>query len=199
MTVFLTIIRILTAIIAPLVTIALATLITVLTNRDQGNPSQEAQKCLRCDQSRKGAEGKFHYTESIGSPRQRAAKMQLNLENTPILGAETHFVCNHCAHRYIRNEVIQQVLMALPYPLYLYVFIPFVTGNTLPGNFLVETLLLVMSVAGVTSAYDLYRAVRAGKSSLTEARDRVAIKERKSELGKKFSYYTRAGTTHLGK
>jgi hypothetical protein len=34
---------------------------------------------------------------------------------------------------------------------------------------------------------------------LTEARDRVAINQRKKILGKKFSYYTRLGTTHLNK
>ncbi len=199
MSLFFTIIRVLAAILAPLITFTLAIRTAMFSNRDQPGVDSELKECLRCGQTQKGTDAKFYYTESVGSPRQRAARMQYKSDDTPILGEETHFICNHCARRYIRNELVQQILIVLPYPFYLYVYIPFIARNALPGNFLVETLLLVMSLAGATSAFDLFRSVHSGKNALTEARDRVAIKVRKDDLGKKFSYYTRSGNTALRK
>jgi len=194
-----TIMRILAAIVAPAVAIVLSALTILKTRKDQGNKPEEGQECLRCGEARHGAPGQFHYTESIGSARERAAQKQLTPKDTPILGTETHFVCDQCAQRTIRNEILQILLMVLPFPLYLYVIIPLFAENGIFANFLIETLLVVLSVAGATAAFDLFRAVRKGRAPLTEARDRVAINQRKKALGKKFSYYTRMGSTHLQK
>ena len=194
-----TLIRILTAVAAPLLAIVLAVLTLLKTRKIRGHDAEEGQACLRCGQTRSGDSGQFHYTESIGNARERAAQKQLTPRDTPILGSETHFICDPCAQRFIRLEVVQILLMALPYPLYLYVIIPLFPGSGIFANFLIETLLVVLSLAGATAAFDLYRAVRMGRTPLTEARDRVAINQRKKTLGKKFSYYTRMGTTHLQK
>lgn len=193
----LTIIRILTAIAAPVAAVTLVILTLFQLRHTAGDEPEEGQNCLRCSQSRQGGEGQFHYSESIGNARERATKKQFTPKDTPILGSETHYICDHCARRIIRNEIIQLVLMVLPYPLYLYVIIPVFARNGIFANFLIETLLVVLSVAGLTAAFDLYRAVRNGPSPLAEARDRVAIGERKSILGKKFSYYSRMGAKQL--
>ncbi len=193
----LTIIRILTAIVAPVAAVVLVILTLLQLRHAAGSEPEEGESCLRCGQSRPGGEGQFHYTESVGNARERAAKKQFTPKDTPILGSEAHYVCDHCARRLIRNEIIQLILMVLPYPLYLYVIIPVFAKNGVFANFLIETLLVVLSVAGVTAAYDLYRAVRTGASALEEARDRVAIAERKNMLGKKFSYFSRMGAKQL--
>ncbi|MFW5713710.1 MAG: hypothetical protein ACOCYU_03485 [Brevefilum sp.] len=199
MNIIISIIRILTAIVAPVTAIVLCVLTLLKTRQDQGHQPDEGQACLRCGQERQGAEGQFHYTESIGNARERAARKQLAPQDTPILGSENHFICDHCAQRFVRNEIFQILLMLLPYPLYLYVITPLFAENGIFSNFLIETLLVVLSVAGATAAFDLYRAVGVGRAPLTEARDRVAINHRKKTLGKKFSYYTRMGTTQLQK
>lgn len=193
------IIRILTAVAAPLLAVLLSVLILLKARRAQGTPPEAEQACLRCGASRVGASSQFHYTESIGNARERAAQKQLTPKDTPILGSETHFICDRCAQRFIWFEVLQILLMVLAYPLYLYVIIPLFAGNGIFANFLIETLLVVLALAGATSAHDLYRAARQGSTPLTEARDRVAINQRKKTLGKKFSYYTRLGARHLQK
>jgi len=194
----LTTIRILTAIVAPVGAVVLVILTLLRLRQDEGETPEEGQVCLRCEKAHQGDEGQFQYTESVGNARERAAKKQLTPSDTPILGAEIHFICDHCARRYVRNEIIQLILMVLPYPIYLYIIIPVFAENGIFASFLIETLLVVLSVAGVTSAFDLFRAVHKGKVPLAEARDRVAINERKNVLGKKFSYYTRI-TTQLKK
>jgi hypothetical protein len=199
MSIIFDIIRTLTAVAAPLLAILLSVLTLLKTRKIQGEAPDEDQACLRCGEDRTGASGQFHYTESIGNARERAAQKQLRPRDTPILGSETHFICDRCAQRFIWFEILQILLMVLPYPLYLFVVIPLIPGNGIFANFLIETLLVVLSLAGATAAYDLYRAVRQGSTPLTEARDRVAINQRKKNLGKKFSYYTRMGSTHLQK
>jgi hypothetical protein len=191
------IIRLLMAVAAPALAVVFCAFTLIKTRQYQGSPPQAGQACLRCRKTRAGALGQFQYTESIGNAHERAAQKQLTPKDTPILGSETHFVCDHCAQRFIRNETFQILLMILPYPLYLYLIIPLFTKGGIFANFLIETLLVVLSVAGATAAFDLYRAVRLGKAPLAEARDQVAINQRKTALGKKFSYYTRMGSTHL--
>ena len=193
----LTAIRILTAIAAPLAAIILLILTQLKLRGVKGESPEEGETCLRCGKAEPGDIAQFHYSESVGSPRDRAAQKQLTLTATPILGSETHFVCDSCAKKYVRNETIQIVLLSLPYPLYLYVIIPLFVKDGVFANFLIETLLVVVSVAAFTSAYDLFRAVRNGATPLAEARDRVAIGQRRTLLGKKFSYYTRIGASHL--
>ncbi len=199
MSLIIDIIRLLTAAVAPALAVIFSILTLLKTRQGQGSPPEEGQTCLRCSEARQGASGQFHYTESIGNARERAAQKQLNLKDTPILGSETHFVCDRCAQRFIRSEIFQILLMTLPYPFYRFVLLPLVFENGLFANFLIETLLVVLSLAGATAAYDLYRAVRRGPTPLAEARDRVAINQRKPTLGKKFSYYTRMGSAHLQK
>jgi hypothetical protein len=186
-------------VVAPTLAVIFSILSLIKTRQGQGSPPEEGQACLRCGEARQGAPGKFHYTESIGNARERAAQKQLTPQDTPILGSETHFICDRCAQRFIRNEIFQILLMVLPYPLYLYVITPLLAEVANFSNFLIETVLMVLSVAGATAAFDLYRAARLGEAPLAEARDRVAINQRKKALGKKFSYYSRMGTTQLQK
>ncbi len=195
----LTIIRIMTAILLPISAIAMTIFTLVKVFKSQGETPQAGQACLRCRKSNAGDEAEFHYAEAVGNARERAAAKQLTPSDTPILGSETHFVCDACAKRFVRNETMQILLMVLPYPLYLYVIIPLFAKNGVFANFLIETLLIVLSAAGTTAAFDMLRAVRKGKTPLSEARDRVAIQERRQQLGKKFSYYTRIGHSHLKK
>jgi len=190
-------IRIITAIITPTFVVGFTALTAIKIVKTEGDLPEEGQQCLRCGESKKGAEGRFFYTENLGNARERIAKRQLIPGNAPILGSESYFVCDKCAYRYIRNEILQMVLMVLPYPLYLYFIIPTFAENGVFANFLIETLLVVLSVGGFFSALDLYRAVHSSKTPLAEARDRVAIHERKTALGKKFSYYTRMGISHI--
>lgn len=191
MTLLLTIIQILTAIIAPTATIVLAGLIIFHTtsNQDKSIPSEGI--CLRCGKSRKGAKGHFKYSANKDSSQKNQTSKNTEKEDNPILGTESHFVCNHCAHRYIRNEILQHILMVIAYPIYLYLFIPIFGRNGVFADFLIQTLLIVLSVAGTTSAVNQYFAVYKGEGPLSEARDHVAINERKDFLGKKFGYYSR--------
>lgn len=193
----LTILRILTAIVAPLAAIILLILTHLKLRGVKGESPEEGETCLRCGKANPGDVAQFHYAENVGSPRDRVARKQLTLAATPILGSETHFICDPCAKWYVRNETIQIILLLLPYPLYLYVIIPLFVKDGVFANFLIETLLVVVSVAAFTSAYDLFRAVRTGETPLEEARDRVAVGQRRAFLGKKFNYYTRIGASHL--
>ena len=162
----------------------------------KGDAPEEDETCLRCGKSDLGGEGQFHYAESVGSPRDRAAKQQLALSSTPLLGSESHFICDRCARRFIRNETFQVILLSLPYPIYLYIILPLFAEDGVFANFLIETLLIVISLAAFTSAFDLFRGIRTGDTPLAEARDRVAIGKRRAFLAKKLSYYTRIGVTH---
>jgi hypothetical protein len=108
-------------------------------------------------------------------------------------------VCDTCAQRYLHNELIQLVLMAVAYPAYRYLILPAVAPNGFFANFLIETLLIILTFTALTAAFDLYRATQEGKTPLSEVRDRVAIAARKSELGKRFSFYTEMGAARLGK
>jgi len=193
----LNIIRIIIATVPPAAVVCLVILTIIRASRDEGQVPKEDQKCIRCGESRSGGEGQFHYTESLGNPRERSLKKQLTLSSTPILGSETHFVCDRCSRRYIWNESLQLVLMVLPYPLYLFLVVPLFGENGVYANFLTETLLIVLTIGSLVSAFDLFNAVRHGEAPLAEARDSVAIHVRKKVLGKKFSYYTRSGIKHL--
>jgi hypothetical protein len=199
MDIILNIIRILTAVVSPAAVVCLVILTIIQSNRAEGQVPEEEQKCIRCGESQPGDEGQFHFTESLGNARERSLRKQLTLSKTAVLGSESHFVCDRCARRYIRNESLQLILMALPYPLYIFLIVPLFAENGVFANFLIETLLIVLSVGGFISAFDLFRAMRHGKTALSEARDRVAIHLRRSTLGKNFSYYTRSGITHLNK
>jgi hypothetical protein len=192
-------IRILTVVIAPIIAIVFAILTAVKVAKDRGMPPEEEQHCLRCEGSGTGAEGHFYFTENIGSPRERSFRRQSASGDILIMGDESYFICDRCAFRYIRNEIIQLILMVLSYPFYLYVIVPMFAEQGVFANFLIETLLVVLSISGFISAVDLYRAVQLGESPLAEARDRVVIQERKQALGKKFSYYTRLGISQLKK
>lgn len=193
----LTFIRIILAIIAPLAAVILLILAHLKLRGVMGEAPEEDETCLRCGKPENGGIGQIYYAESVGSPRDRASKKQFSLADTPILGSETHFICDHCAKRFIRNETVQIILLSLPYALYLYLIIPLFAKNGVYANFLIETLLVVVSIAAFTSAYDFYNAVRNGETPLAEARDRVVIGKRRAFLGKKFSYYTRIGVSHL--
>lgn len=191
------ILRITIAIIMPLSTVILALLAILHTRGEDGHHPLENEHCIQCRLARTGAVGHFQYTGPVASRRQRAAKNQLHLPSIPILGSETHFVCDHCARKFILTHIIQLVLMVLVYPLYLYAFIPLFAENGVFAGILIETLLIVVSVAGLTSAFDLYRFITTGETPLAEARDRVAISKRKNSLGKRYVYFTRAGAAHL--
>jgi hypothetical protein len=199
MDLILTILRILTAVVAPISAVIFVILSLVRLRQAQGRPPKNEELCLRCGQARKGGDAQFHYTDSTMAAGEQTAKRKLLPSEKEILGSETHFVCDHCARRALRNEIGQVFLMMLPYPLYLYLIVPlFLEGRTF-ANFLIETLLVVMAVIGVTTAYYLFRTTHKGQTPLTEGRDQLAIYLRKSALGKKLNYYTRFGSARLKK
>jgi len=194
----LSIIRILLAILSPLVVILFSILTLIQLRGAAGAPAETSETCLRCGKNLPGGEGQFHVTEAIGNARERAAKKQFSPTQTPILGSESHFICDSCAHRHLHIEILQQIALVLLYPLLLYGIIPLLGPSPYFSNFLVETLLVVLSLSSLISAFDLYRAVRQGKTPLDEVRDRVAINTRRKALGKKLSYYTRMGIKKIG-
>lgn len=197
MTFVLTFIRILTAVVAPFLAVGLSILAAVHVRRYQKTTSHPASQCLRCRHTRPGSEAEFFFSARVGSLREITRKKHPIINQSPILGSETHFICDQCAGRYIHNEIIQQTLMSLAYPGYLFVLIPLFFQNGVFANFLIETLLVVMALAGATAAFDLYRAVKSGQAPLSEARDRVAIFERKKTLGKQYDYFTRLGRSRI--
>lgn len=192
---FFLIIRFIFAILLPIIAVVLSYLIYRYTK--QGNMSGDIQSCQRCGQSRVGEKGKFHFTENIGSPRQQMARGQSIITEESILGSESHFICDHCAQRFLKVEILQQVLVVIPYPLYLFVIVPFFLNGS--GNALIEIFLLIFSLAGAASAWNLYRSIRMGETRLAEARDRVAIQERKKTVGKDYSYFTRTAMRYYEK
>lgn len=184
--------RFITAVLMPISAVVLSYLTIRITQPGQGDLTAAGQTCRRCSQSRAGAVGEFHYTENIGSPRQQMVRGQSIITEESILGTEAHFICDQCARRFVNLEILQQVLVVIPYPLYLFMIVPLILGDGASPNFLIEIFLLVFSLAGTASAWNLYRATRKGETPLAEARDRVAIQERKQTLGKGFSYFTRS-------
>lgn len=199
MNIILTIIRGLTAIASPLATLVFIALILRQTQGAAGTPPADDQACLRCGGSQLGGEGQFHFTEGVGNARERAANPHYATEKTPILGSEAHFICDNCARRFLHNEITQILLLVLPYPIYLYILVPLVFPNGIFASFLIETLLVVLSISGLISALDLFRAIRQGEAPFDEARDKVAINERRGLLGKKLSYYSRNGIKQVNK
>lgn len=191
MEIFLTLIQILTAIIAPMATIILAGLIIFRTKWHQHESLISDGICLRCSRSQKGAEGHFYYSIHKITSSEKQTSKNTEVDHIPILDSESHFVCNTCAYRHLCNEMLQHTLMVIVYPIYLFLVVPIFGGDGIFADFLIQTLLVVLSVAGSTSALNLYFAVSRMKDPLSEARDQVAIMERKNILGKNFSYYSR--------
>ncbi len=194
MNILTTIFRSVAAILLPISALWL-TLLTLRRARVADQAGQAAaQTCARCDQSRPGADGVFAYSKNTDSVRTRMKDSQAFTESVSLEGPEAHFICDHCARRYLHGELILQVLAVLPYPVVLIVIFihPF-------SNFLLMIALALLSFAGAVSAVNLYRAVLAGATPLAEARDRAAIHLRKRDLGKNLSYYTRTGMRQLKK
>ena len=198
MNIVLTLIRITAAILAPLLALILASLTFRAIKDEKGRDPDAGQQCLRCGLSRIGARGAFYYLHDKGNSRDNPNLKQRIPVRPKFVLTEKHFVCDHCAQRYLRNEVLQGLLMVILYPLY-YVILQVLVNTGLRVNFLIETLFIILSFAGVTSIFELFRSARSAGAPLSEARDRVAIIQRKRELGKKFRYFTRSGTTQLKK
>jgi hypothetical protein len=199
MNVFLQIVRILIALLMPISAIAFSYL---TLRRAKGVPTDvvlAVQPCLQCGQTREGAQGEFTYTEKIGSPRERVRKEKAYMPETAVLGAESHFVCDVCARRYLRSEALLHILLAILYPVYLFLIVPIFVNDLLFTHVLLEIVLLLLSVAGGALAADLYRVMGAGETLLAEARDRVAVRRRKKQLGTGVSYFTRSGMRYLKK
>ena len=189
--------RILAAVIAPTVALILLLLSIRRIWGVHGELPQETQLCIQCGKFQPGDQGEFYYTEAITSGRGPAAVKYLASKPLPVLGSEKHFVCDRCTRRYIRNEILQTILLVLPYPFYLYVIPALFSRSGFSPIFLIEIGLILLSITGLTAAVDFHRAVGFGENALNELRDRVVIKARKNDLGKQFSYYTRSGTTQL--
>jgi hypothetical protein len=194
----LTLIRIIAAILVPLLALILAFLTFRTMKDEKGWEPDPGQHCLRCGVSRIGANGVFDYLQDNGNSHHNPNLNQRIPVRQKVVLTEKHFICDHCAQRYLRSEVLQGLSMVILYPGY-YIILQIFEKNGIQANFLIETLLIVLSLAGVTSIFDLFRTVRSEGSPLTEARDRVAIIQRKKQLGKKFRYFTRSGTTQLKK
>ena len=199
MNVFLILIRIISAVLAPIGAMILSYLILRYTRDDHGHSTGENQACLRCGQSRQGANGAFTFTERVSSPRARVAKNQPIFPDTNILGSESHFICDVCAKGYLHREILIQAGMVLCYPVYLLVILPLFGESGLASHFLVETSLVLLTIAGMAAIADLFLSVRQGERSLADVRDRVVIRVRKPRVGKQFSYFTRTESRHLDK
>lgn len=199
MNVLLTSIRALTAILSPICAIAFSYLTLRRAKNEHSDVRAEVKPCVKCGQTRVGALGEFTYTEKITSPRERVRKEQPYMPETSILGTESHFVCDACARRHLRGESLMHILLAIPYPVYLFVIQPIFVNDLRFTHVLLEILLLLLTVAGAALALDLLRTVGAGETSLAEARDRVAIRGRKKQLGTGLSYFTRTGMRYLKK
>lgn len=198
MNIVLTLIRITAAILLPLLALILA-ILTFRTLRDEKGWEPDAEQlCLRCGLSRIGANGAFQYLQDDGHSQDNPNINQRIPIRPKFVLTEKHFICDHCAQRYLRNEVLQGLFMVVLYPLY-YVLLQALQNRGIRANFLIETLLIILSLAGVTSIFELFRTARSESSPLSEARDRVAIIQRKRDLGKKFRYFTRSGNTQLKK
>jgi hypothetical protein len=126
-------------------------------------------------------------------------KKQPPITEPIITETETHFICDACARRYIHQEILLQILIVLPYPLYVLAIKAFSHQNGRSPNILLEAFLIVLAIAGTLAALNLHRALRFGETPLAEIRDRVAIQVRKKLLGKDLSYYTRTGMQNLKK
>lgn len=198
MDLILTIIRLLTSIAAPLLTVFFAIVVLLKTDPHDESP-QSDQICIHCKRQAPGDIGEFSYTQAIHNSRNRSAEKSITTAEHPLLGTERHFVCDRCARKRIANEVLQSILMALPYPLYLHVILPLFAPDGHFARFLVETFLIVLSVAGLVSALNVYRGTRLGQSPLAETRDQVAINACKKDLGDKLNYHTRAGVLKIKK
>lgn len=198
MALFFTFIRILIAVASPLTVIIFTVLTLAQLKGASGLPAAEGETCLRCDKNQPGAEGQFHYTEPVGNARERAARQQFSADSTPLLGSETHFICDKCARGYLWGQVLQHLFIVLCYPLYRYAILPLLAPDGLFASVGVEIILIILSFSGLVASLDLYHAVRLGKTALDEGRDRVAIGKRRRQLGKKFSYYSRSGIKKIG-
>lgn len=194
-----TLFRLITAVLTPLCAVILTIITLRQVRQDSGTENTDSLTCYRCGQDRQGAEGEFTYAERIGSPRQLVKNKAPLMPDTSTLKSESHFICDRCANGYLHTEMLVQTLMAVGYPLYRFVIIPVFAHNEMPVNVLLEGLLVVLTIGGMASAYDLYRVVKTGDTPLAEARDQVAIRTRKPTLGKGFSYFTRIGTGYLKK
>lgn len=190
---FIIVTRILTAIGAPIAAILLSILAILRAQAVQGQPPAPGTTCLQCSKAQPGDQGEFTYAENTGSPRRQAIQRQLDAKMVAVVGSESHFICDNCARKYLLRQVLQVVLMVLPYPLYLYGVMPLLGDSLFFANFLIETILVIFVLAGATAAYDLFRAAREGETPLSDMRDRAAIKQRKTVLGKQFTYHTRLG------
>jgi hypothetical protein len=199
MNVILQIIRILIALLMPISALAFSYLKLRRVNGVHTAEDLDIQPCLHCGQTRAGAHGEFTYTEKITSPRERVRKEQPYIPETVILGAESHFVCDVCARGYLHREALLHVLLAVLYPAYLFVILPNFVNDLGFTYILLEILLLLLSVAGGASAWERYLAVNTEETPLAEARDCVAIRSRKKQLGTGLSYFTRGGMRHLKK
>jgi hypothetical protein len=197
MSVFINLVRYAIAILMPTGAVALSYLTYRLFKKDQASQNGETRTCLNCSQTRRGAFGQFFYTKDRVRSRQREIKDQIVKPPDEILGSESHFICDPCARKYLRNEIRGQVLMAFSYPLYLFVVVPLFVRDGSFSNFLFEILLVFFSIGGAVSAIDLYRTTRAAETPLAEARDRLAVGQRKNSLGKNYSYFTRVGGRNL--
>ncbi|MFU8826566.1 MAG: hypothetical protein ACNA70_03645 [Brevefilum sp.] len=167
-----------------------------MANTPQHDTRTSEPTCLKCGRSQPGSDACFAYTREAENLRQQI-KSQTPRAKPNQVETETYFVCDSCAQRYWRWELIRQNLIGLSYPVYRLVTSMFMGQNRLFTNYLLEGLVMLLTLAGTLAAWNLYRALRAGQTPQTELRDRVAIEARKTTLGKGFGYYTRAGMRNL--
>lgn len=189
--------RVLTAAVAPVAAVSLSIWAILQIKQTASDDHQREGQCLRCGETRNGSEAEFYYAASLGSPQDMAREKTPVKRPTQIIDEERHFVCNNCANRYIRNEAIQQIIMALIYPVYLVFGSSLLASSGFFANFLIETFLAVLSFSSAIAAMDLFRGIKRGRHPVDEAKDRVAIGIRRRELGKGYDYYTRLGRRKL--
>lgn len=192
-------IRVIAAAVMPLSAVVLSWLTIRLARQGSPGVYTADQSCLKCGLSRSGAPGGFAYTRGVDRLRRQMRNKQPALSEPILTETEIHFICDPCAWRYLRQEILFQILIVLPYPVYASVFLFFQNQNQRFPNLLLEVFLIVLAIAGVLAALNLYRALKLGETPLAEIRDRVSIQCRRRVLGKDLSYYTRSGIKNLKK
>jgi len=189
--------RVIVAVLMPLAAVVFSCLALRMARQSPPGIHTADLTCLQCGRSRPGAPGTFTYTRGIDRLRRQMRKKQPPVLEPKIAETETHFICDPCTRRYLQQEILLQILIMLPYPIYALAIKAFSHQNGRAPNILLEAFLIVLAIAGVLAALNLYRASRLGETPLADIRDRVAIQVRKKSLGKDISYYTRTGIQNL--
>ena len=107
MQIVLTLIRIIAAILVPLLALVLSILTFSIMKDESGREPEPGQQCLRCGVSRIGANGGFNYLQDNGNSHDNPNLNQRIPVRPKFVLTEKHFICDHvrsviCATKYCK-------------------------------------------------------------------------------------------------